>query len=364
MLRPAGDGLEFRRVPVSDTVAGSGARHCRSTDGGFLMRVPRPWRSRLLGVLLTLSTTAAAATETLVFGHILAESTAHHRNLLWAAEQIEQRTDGRYRLDVFPAGQIGTTDAQVIEGFKTGTADLAYLSFGHLLKVFPTLSIGAGPFVFRDFDHWQLFAASDLYREQVAAMDAALGLKSFGLAYYGARHVTTREPLPDAAAIEDLVIRVPNIPTMILTFRALGAQPVPLPFKETYQALSDGVVDAQENPLPAIKAMRFYEVTPAINLTAHILDAQIIVMDADRWSRIGAADQHILAEILDETARRVTRDVRREELALEQELTNLGARLHPIERKPLIDRIRPLHHSHYFPWGGAIYDRIQALGEP
>jgi tripartite ATP-independent transporter DctP family solute receptor len=303
---------------------------------------------------------ARAATE-LVFGHILAPSTAHHRNLLWAADEIGRRTQGAYRLEVYPEGQIGTTDAQVIEGFGTGTAEMAYLSFGHLLEQFPPLAIGAGPFVFRDFAHWQRFATSDLYRELVAEMDRALGLKSFGLAYYGARHVTTREPLDSADDLVDLVIRVPNIPTMILTFRGLGAKPVPIPFKETYQAMADGVVDAQENPLPAIKAMRFHEVTPVINETAHILDAQIIVMHRATWDGIPPADQAVLADVFAEAAARVTRDVRAQELSLAETLRAEGARFNAIDRGPLIERIRPLHHDDYFPWDGALYDRIQAL---
>ena len=300
----------------------------------------------------------------IVFGHILAPSTAHHRELLWAADEIARRTDGRFRLRVYPDGQLGTTDAQVIEGFETGTADMAYLSFGHLLKAFPPLAIGAGPFVFQDFAHWQRFADSDLYQELVTQMDAELGLKSFGLAYYGARHVTTREPLASAADIEGLLIRVPNIPTMILTFRGLGAKPVPLPFKETYQALADGVVDAQENPLPAIKAMGFHEVTPVINETAHILDAQIIVMNRSTWDSIPPADQAAIAAVLAEAATRVTRAVRSEELDLATTLTAAGARFNRIDRAPLIERIKPLHHSDHFPWGGALYDRIQALANP
>lgn len=307
---------------------------------------------------------AGCAAETIVFGHILAQSTAHHRNLLWAAGEISRRTQGRYQLKVYPEGQIGTTDAQVIEGFRTGTADMAYLSFGHLLSSYPPLAIGAGPFVFRDFEHWQRFAASDLFRALRDDMDAKLGLKSFGLAYYGARHVTTRAPLRDAQALEGLLIRVPNIPTMILTFRALGAKPVPVPFKETYQAIQDGVVEAQENPLPTIKAMRFYEVTPVVNETAHILDAQIIVMDAKRWAAIDPKDQAEIAAVLDAAAVRVTRDVRTEELELADELKRLGARFNPIDRAPMVERMRPLHHSDYFPWGGELYDRIQALATP
>lgn len=311
---------------------------------------------------LTLGTaTTVQAEEKIVFGHILNEATAHHRHLVQAAEEIARQTKGRYRLEIFPRGQIGTTDAQIIEGFSTGTADMAYLSFGHLAKAYPRLAIGAGPFVFRDYAHWQRFAASPLYQELVKGMETQLGLQSFGLAYYGERHVSSRKPIQGLADLQGLVIRVPNIPTMTLGFRALGAKPVPIAFKETYQALKDGVVDAQENPLPTIKVMKFHEVTPVINLTAHILDAQIVVMNAARWKRIPEADQAILRRIFGEVARRVTDDVRREELALMQSLVKEGATLHTLDRAPLINAVKPFHHSDQFPWGGELYDRIQAL---
>ncbi len=315
----------------------------------------------LLAGLTLAPASRAAVDQVIVFGHILAESTAHHRQLIWASQELARRSGARVQLTVYPAGQIGSTDAQVIEGFHTGTADMAYLSFGHLLEVFPPLAIGAGPFVFRDFEHWQGFADSAIYHELVTEMEKELDLKAFGLAYYGARHVTTRTPLSGPEALRDLVIRVPNIPTMILTFRALGAEPVPLPFKETHQALRERIVDAQENPLPAILAMRFYEVTPVVNQTAHILDAQIIVMDGERWRSLDSGAQQLLESVLAEAARRVTRDVRAEELSLPERLRALGVSFNPIDREPLIRAIVPLHRSAYFPWGGELYDRIQAL---
>ena len=326
------------------------------------MRLAEQIKIILPALLLLFVLPQARSAEKIIFGHILNESTAHHQNLLWAASEIERRLDGRHQLQVFAEGQIGTTDAQVIEGFQTATADMAYLSFGHLLNVYPPLSIGAGPFVFRDFAHWKRFTESDLLRKQVADMEKKLDLKVFdGLAYYGARHVTTRQPLQGPENLKDLVIRVPNIPTMVLTFRALGAKPVQIQFKEVYQALEDGVVDAQENPLPAIKAMRFHEVTPAINLTAHILDAQFVVMNGEKWRRIPEEDQRILEQIFAQTAARVTSDVRQQELALADTLAEEGAVINPIDRTPLMEAIRPYHHSDYFPWGGALYERIQAL---
>ncbi len=323
------------------------------------------WLRRALAALAGMALVAlgapAWAGERLVYGHILDDSTAHHRNMLWAAGEIARAFKGRYELLVVPRGQLGTTDAQVVEGFRTGTAQMAYLSFGHLVDMKSPLAIGAGGFVFRDFSHWQRFRDSALFQELVSGFEQGADMKVFGLAYYGERHVTTKRPLAGPEGLRLLPIRVPSIPTMILTFRALGARPVPIPFKETYQALKEGIIDAQENPLPAIKAMRFYEVTPIVNLTAHISDAQLVVMDGKRWRSIPPADQAVLAQIFGAAARRVTDDVRREELELQQWLVGAGATLHPIERDPLVAQVRPFHREGRFPWSGELYDLIQGL---
>jgi tripartite ATP-independent transporter DctP family solute receptor len=326
------------------------------------------WRRvgfRIVGVLLVgwfmCSPGQGQTAEQIVFGHILEESTAHHRNMVRAAQEMDRSLEGRYKLKVVPKGQIGATDAQVIEGFKTGTAQMAYLSFGHLVQIYPPLSIGAGPFVFRDFDHWKTFRDSPLYKELTEGFEAHTGMKVLGLAYYGERHVTTKRPLTDAESLKGLLIRVPSMPTMILTFRALESKPVAIPFKETYQALQEGIVDAQENPMPTIKAMRFYEVTKFINLTAHISDAQLVVMDGKRWQSIPKKDQAVMEKIFSEAAQRVTEDVRNEELALAQSLLPLGAQIHAVDRESMIARLKPFHHSGYFPWNGSIYERIQVL---
>ncbi len=126
-----------------------------------------------------------------------------------------------YRVD-----KSAPPDLQVVEGFQDGITQIAYSSWGYLVDMFPPLSIGAGPFVFRDFEHWKAFRDSPLFKELVEELESTTGLKVLGLAYYGQRHVTTRQPLTDPDSLKGLVIRVPSIPTLLLTFRALGAKPV------------------------------------------------------------------------------------------------------------------------------------------
>jgi TRAP-type C4-dicarboxylate transport system substrate-binding protein len=315
----------------------------------------------LLALLVILIPAPGQTAERLIFGHLLDDSTAHHRHMVWAAGEIERALADRYQIEVIPRGLVGATGLQVVEGFRDGITQIAYSSWGYLVDLFPPLSIGAGPFVFRDFEHWKVFRGSPLFKGLVGELESATGLKVLGLVYYGQRHITTRQPLAGPDSLKGLVIRVPSIPTLLLTFRALGAKPVAIPFKETYQALTEGIVAAQENPLPAIKVMRFYEPTPIINLTAHMCDAQFVLMDGKRWQSISPQDQAVFENVFGTAVQRVTDDVRSEELALEHELVQLGATFNTIDRAPFIAQMQVLHHSGYFPWSGSLYDHIQAL---
>lgn len=315
----------------------------------------------LVHVGLVLGVQPAKADERIVFGHILSDTTAHHRNLLWAAERIEEVFEGEYHLEVYPKGLLGQTDLEVIEGFETGLTDMAYLSLGHIAHLYGPISIGAAPFVFRDFDHWVAFRRSDLFKELVARFEWQTGMRVLGLAYYGQRHVSSNRPVRSLEDLEGLVIRVPNIPTILSTFRWLGAKPVAIPFHEVYEALKSGLVEAQENPLPAIRAMRFHEVTRSITLTAHIADAQLLVFRRGRWLTLPPADRTRLARIFHEAADRVTADVREEELAELSAFRAQGMGIIDIDRAALAAAVRPHLESDASPWGADVYHRLQAI---
>jgi tripartite ATP-independent transporter DctP family solute receptor len=320
------------------------------------------FRHCFLTLLLFLIPVQLYAGTVFKFGHILKKTTAHHQNLVWAQQTIKEKFGNRYNLEVYPEGSLGKTDLQVVEGFKTGTTNMAYLTCGHLIELYAPLAIASGPFVFKNFDHWKAFGKSDLFTELVAGLRQQTGINALGLAYYGERHVTTKKPLGPSLSLEGLLIRVPSIPVSIQTFRLLGAKPVPIPFHEVYQALQDGVVQAQENPLPAIKAMKFYEVTPVINLTAHITDAQLIVVKDQFWQTIPADDRTQLAEIFKTVGERVTADVRAEETRLHEEFKQMGVTINPVDRSRYIDTIRVYHlDDKTFPWKSDVYRKIQRL---
>ena len=149
-----------------------------------------------LAVTMTglLPNTGLAQTK-LRFAHGYEVSEPFHTSALWAAAEIEKRTANRYQIEVFPASQLGK-ETDVNQGLVLGTVDIIFTGLAFIGRTFPAASIGAAPFMFRDFDHYRKYAASPLFAELAAGYQKASGGNTIvATTYFGTRHTTANKPL-------------------------------------------------------------------------------------------------------------------------------------------------------------------------
>lgn len=307
-------------------------------------------------------TGAVQATETLRFAHVYETSEPFHRWAEWAAGEIEERTEGRYRISVHPASSLGN-EQDINEALGLGTVDIIYTGAQFAGRYYGPIGIAGAPYMFRDFDHWQAYAESDLFQEIAEGFRDATGNVPIALNYYGERHVTSNKPINTPEDMQRLRIRVPGAPLYMMFPRAAGANPTPIAFDEVYLALQQGVVEAQENPLPAIRAMAFHEVQDYINLTGHVTDSLITIVSGIRWNQLSEEDQEIFREVLQEAAQNNTNDILQAEAELAAWFEEQGNTINEVDREPFRDVTVPYHLGDDANWDEETYERLQALGQ-
>ena len=147
-------------------------------------------RIALFVALLTLggltSITSPRAQTTLKWAHVYEISEHYHTWALWAADEIGKRTDGRYKVEVFPASSLGK-ESDINEGLGLGTVDIIYTGQLFAGRFYGPIAIGGAPFVFRDYNHWAKFRTSDLFRELADGYEQATGNRIVTLTYDGER---------------------------------------------------------------------------------------------------------------------------------------------------------------------------------
>jgi len=243
---------------------------------------------------------AAEKQIVLKFGHIFTPTSAVHKTVALAGELIEHRSKGKLKLDIYPGAQLGKM-LDEIEGVKMGTQDLT--PCWGIDRFCPEFSLFNYPFIFRDEQHLYKVVNGPLGKKYIEEnMLKRHGIRFVGMIYHGVRMLTTNEknPVKTPEDVKGLRLRTPDITAWIKSWQSIGANVTAFAWGELYMALKQGIVDAQENPLASIHAMKFYEVQKNIVLTGHIIDYPFVMMNDKKFQKLGKELQDILIQAFED----------------------------------------------------------------
>ncbi|MBL8673074.1 MAG: sialic acid TRAP transporter substrate-binding protein SiaP [Alphaproteobacteria bacterium] len=317
------------------------------------------WKFALAAATLLAAVEAQAQTA-LKWAHVYETSEPYHRYSVWAAQEIGKRTNGKFKIDVFPASQLGK-ESDLNQGLQLGTIDILISGASFAARAYPPIGVSYYPFTFRDADHLLKYAKSDVFKELTEGYRKATGNQVLAVTYYGARHVTANKSITKPEDMKGLKIRVPDVPAYMALPKATGANPTPIAFAEVYLALQTGTVEAQENPLPTIEAKKFYEVQKFIILTAHIVDSLNTTVGGHVWGKLSDAEKKIFQDVMQEAAAKSTEEIKASEVRLVGEFRQKGIQVLEVDRKPFLDAVLKSVTVDSMGYRKADWDRIQAI---
>ncbi|WP_135076466.1 sialic acid TRAP transporter substrate-binding protein SiaP [Terasakiella sp. SH-1] len=302
----------------------------------------------------------ADAGQTLKWAHVYEPEHPYHKSALWAAEEVKKRTEGRVELQVYPSSSLGK-EMDINEGLTIGSIDIIITGAAFAEQFYGPAAISNYPFMVRDYDHWKKYRDSDLFAEIRQGYKKATGNEITALSYYGQRHVTSNKPIKTPADMKNLKIRVPNAPLFMMFPKATGANPTPMAFSEVYLALQQGVVDAQENPLPTIKFKKFHEVQSHINLTGHITISSLTLMSGLTERKVGNADYAILKQVTQEASVRASEEINKSEQELGAWFEAQGTKVISVDKKAFQDALVPAMSAEDLPFTQEQVRRLKSL---
>ncbi len=314
-----------------------------------------------LGALaLSVLASAAAAQEKLSWAHVYEVTEPFHTESVWAAEEINKRTDGRYEITVFPASQLGK-ESDINQGLTLGTVDIIISGSSFAAREYPPIGVTYYPYIFRDADHLLAYTKSDTYKELTAGYEEASGHHIAATTYYGTRHTTANKEITKCSDLEGVKMRVPDVPAYLAMPQSCGANTAPIAFAEVYLALQNGTVEAQENPLTTIEAKKFYEVQTNIALTGHIVDHLNTIVSQSRWASLSDEDKVIFTEVMQEAAERATNKIVAREAELVEEFKAKGINVTEVDKASFENAVLENKPVESLGYRQADWDAIKAI---
>lgn len=213
-------------------------------------------------------------------------------------ELIEERTEGRYTVTIYPNEQLaGGNQTTGVEMLFNGLTDVDLHSTMIISNVVPELSVISMPWLFPngydsvdEFIFDETSAGNAFIREAIAAKGAHV----VGIGENGFRQITNNvRPITGSTDLQGMKLRIPAISILVDVFGVLGADPTQMPFAEVFTALQQGAIDGQENPYDTIRSAKLQEVQKYMTIWNYCYDPIILSVSGNIWNSLSDEDKAI-----------------------------------------------------------------------
>ena len=209
-------------------------------------------------------------------------------------EVVESQTGGRFKVQVFPAKQLGDLN-DLLTQCQRGVVEItAGQNVSNLASVFPEVGVLEMPYAFPNTYVARVLldgAYGDALNDRMAKASGVRplvwlpsALRSFA---NNVREIRTPEDM------KGLKIRVMPAPMQIEMVKALGAQATPIAWAELYTALQTGVADGHEQAPYQLPMAKLDEVSKFYTIDNHVLNVMGLSINEKFYQSLTPEDQRI-----------------------------------------------------------------------
>lgn len=278
------------------------------------------------------------------------------------AQLVKEKTNGRIEIEVYHSGKLGD-EKTVLGELQQGNIDFARTSLSPVAEFDSDLNVLQLPYLYRDETHMWKVLDGEIGKNLLNGMEEKANI--VGLSWYdaGARSFYIREhEINSVADLSGLNIRVQESSMMVDMVKALGANPVPIPYRETYAALEKGDIDGAENNWPSYESSEHYQLAKYYVVDEHTRVPEIQMVSKKLWDSLSDEDKKIIQEAATESAIFEKEEWEKQEKISEDKMRQSGVvitELTPEEKQSFKDAMNSLYEE----YGGNAKDLIKAIQE-
>ena len=252
-----------------------------------------------------------------------------------------------------------------IVAVQRGNLEMALMPPSDFAKQVPAFSILTAAYLVRDAAHLKAIFDSEIGDEFKKMARDEMGVVVLAPAYYGTRHVNLKgdRKVTKPEDLAGVKLRMPGGEAWQFLGESIGAAPVAIDYAEVYTALQTGAIDAQDNPLPNNKLMKFHEVTDQIVLTGHNVGFGLLLVNAELFDKLTPEQQQAMQAAADKAFEWSDAEYIKQEAELIEFFKGEGLDVY----EPDVEAFRAYSNKKYLEsplskdWPEGMVDRINAL---
>lgn len=214
------------------------------------------------------------------------------------ADKVEEITGGQMTIDYHPNGDLGG-DIDLLRQQQSGDIDIVVCQTAPVVSFVPEMAVFDLPMAFAKYDGDKidevLNGEDSSFKQSLSEAYENAGYKLLGFLQNATFRLTTSNK--ELATLDDfkgLKIRTMENSNHMAFWSAIGASPTPLAWAEVYISLQNGTIDAEENAADTCVGANLQEVQKYLSCTNHILYANQISINKEKFESLDPADQEAL----------------------------------------------------------------------
>lgn len=272
------------------------------------------------------------------------------------ADELEKRAPGEFEVQFFPNHQLGN-DTDMLQAMQLGTLDAGVITGTQIGNIEPAFRLNDLPFLYANTDQAHKVLDGKVGQALMDKLEPK-GIVGFGFAEAGFRNaINNVRPIRTPEDLDGIKLRVQPADLFIASFRALGANPVPMAWSDVFTAVQQGTVDGLEIPLPVIYANKYPEVTKYLSLTRHAYNALGVLMSSQTFDGLSAEQQKAVREAAEAAIERQRETVEANNADVLKKIKDAGMKVNEVDDvQAFRDRVKPVYKEYRDKIGADLVD--------
>ncbi len=213
------------------------------------------------------------------------------------AAEVEKRTNGQLKFEVYPNGSLVKTFSQ-FGAIRKGTLDMSVLPLAYGGGEVPEMNLGLMPALVTGYDQGLRWKSAPIGKEFEKILDEK-GIKILTWVWQAGGIASKTSPIVSPDDAKGMKVRGGS-KEMDLMIKGAGGAVTNVPSNEIYNAMSSGVLDAALTSSTSLISFRLSEnaksVTTARNKAIWFM-LEPLVISKETWSKLTPEQQKIMQEV-------------------------------------------------------------------
>jgi TRAP-type C4-dicarboxylate transport system substrate-binding protein len=275
-----------------------------------------------------------------------------------------KEVEADFKIESFLNGSLFKQGTELV-ALQRNNLELGNIAPQDVSNQLPAWSILTSAYLFRDANHLNAFFASDLGAQMKKMVEDQLKVVILGPTFFGTRQVglKPKKKITTPADMAGIKLRMPGGDAWQFLGRSLGANPTPMAYAEVYTGLQTGAIDGQDNPLPNVQNMKFYEVMSQIVLTSHLVGFDLLTVNLKTWEGMSPAKQKAFQAAADKAIAWSAAEHLKREAELADTFRKLGLEVYAPDVKAFREHAQKMYLSSDLAksWPPGMLEKINAL---